>query len=48
MYLFGLELRKDTRIKDIKDVMVTCSRCSRNYMTSVNNIRVPNYCSSCK
>ena len=46
MYLFGLELRRDRRTKDI--VMVTCSRCSIDYMISADNLRVPNYCTRCK
>ena len=46
MYLFGLELRRDRRTKDV--VMVTCSRCSKDYVISADNMRVPNYCPSCK
>jgi len=47
MYLLGLEIRKDRRVKPEPMVVVTCGRCGRGYQTAQKNVRVVNYCANC-
>ena len=46
MHLFGLEIRKDRRVKEM--TAVTCFRCAKDFMISQENLRAYNYCPSCK
>ena len=52
-YLTKVFYTRDTQIKwvdfgDPNVVKAVCSRCSRSEYISQENIRVPNYCMSCK
>lgn len=46
MYLLGLEIRKDRREK--KYSMKACYGCGRIVWITQANLRVYNYCGSCK
>jgi len=47
MMLFGLELRKAPE-REARIVDVACTHCGRSYRVAVGNLRVGNYCTSCK
>ena len=46
MHIFGLEIKKDDRVKEM--TTVTCYRCAIEFKVSSDNLRVYNYCVSCK
>jgi hypothetical protein len=46
MYALGLEIRRDRREK--KYSMLSCYKCGKITWVAKDNLRVYNYCTSCK
>lgn len=49
MFLLGLEIRKDRQDRKEKNLsMVSCYHCGRVISVTKENLRVANFCSSCR